>query len=138
MIDHARLASLRGRLAELRSSYVRSGEDVRNLATEIERERAMLVAAVAGRIVRDRKRFNPHLPKITPEQVALDPDVVVMAQDEDELSKSGVRPEYIKALRARELVLSRRRKQHEELGARVRVWAAYMAGVEALASEMGA
>jgi len=55
-----------------------------------------------------------------------------------ELEAAGVKPAQINNLRAREVVLARKRKAHEHLGARVRVWSSYMEGIERLAAEYSA
>lgn len=140
MIDHARLATLRDRFAALRGDYARSGEEVRTFALQLGRERAALVVAVSAGIVRDRQRRNPHLAAITPEKVAHDPDTAALVEGmaDAELEAAGVKPAQINNLRAREIVLARKRKAHEHLGARVRVWSSYMEGIERLAAEYSA
>lgn len=140
MIDHARLAALRDRFEALKSDYARAGAEVQAFAKQCTRERADLCAAVVGSVTTERIRRNPDHAKFEPERFATDPAVVekVAGFSYDELEAAGAKPAQINTLRGRDIVLGRKRKAHEQLGARVRVWSSYMDGIERLAAEHGA
>lgn len=140
MIDQSRLAALRDRFASLRGDYVRMGDEVAALAKQCASERADLCAALVGSITAEHVRRNVDHAKLEPERFATDPLTVtkVSGMTYAELEAAGVKPAQINSVRARETVLARKRTAHAHVGARVRVWAAYMEGVERLAAEYSA
>lgn len=140
MIDYARLAALRDRFDALKSDYARAGDELRAFAKQCTREHADLRAAVVGSVTTERIRRYPDQARLEPEQFATDPAVVdkVSSMSYDELEAAGASPAQINSLRARDIVLARKRRAHEQLGARVRTWASYMESIERLAAEHGA
>lgn len=114
MIDVARLVALRSRYSELRADYQRRGADLRAATSQLARDRSAMLAA------------HPELADRLDEMSA------------EELKAAGISSTAMVTLRATETALARKRRAHEQLGSRIRVWSSYMESIERLAAEHGA